>query len=93
MGDHYVETEKWAAGRMDEMLLVDRFKEMGKEGDLVFQTLVFLGNGSHQLSLGTTILRDDKEIPVELKAELKGIQQQLHDYQDKLRRFRKEGAN
>ncbi|MEK5069796.1 hypothetical protein [Sporosarcina sp. FSL K6-1508] len=93
MGNHFEETEKWAAERLDEMLLVDRFKEMGKADDLVFQALVFLGNGSHQLSLGTTVLRGDEEIPAELKGELKDIQQRLHDYQGKLRRFRKGGEN
>lgn len=79
------ETETWGAKRLKEVLLVDRFKEMGKENDPIFQTLVFLGNGTHQLSLGTTILRDYTEFPAELKAELKAIQKQLHDFTAKLR--------
>lgn len=85
MDKRYEENEKWAENRFNELLLVDRFKEMGKENDPIFQTLVFLGKGSEQLSLGTTILSNYKEFPTELKSELKAIQQQLHDFKDKLR--------
>lgn len=81
----YEDTEKWANQRLDELLLVERFKEMGKENDPLFQTLVFLGNGSQQLSLATTILSNYKEFPTEIKVELKSIQQQLQDFQEKLR--------
>lgn len=79
------ETEKWAETRLNQMLLVDRFKEMGKENDPIFQTLVFLGNGSHHLSLASTVLQHYDGLPTELKVELKSIQQQLNDFQEKIR--------
>lgn len=85
MDKHFEDTEKWVEERLNEVLLVDQFKEMGKENDPVYQALVFIGNGSHQLSLGTTILSNYKEFPTELKVRLKDIQQQLQDFQEELR--------
>lgn len=79
------QSEQWATERMDELFKVKKFKEMGKENDFVFQSLVFLGNGSQQLSLATTVLKDDSNVSPELKSELKSLQQQLQDFQEKLR--------
>lgn len=68
-----------------ELFKVDTFEAIGKGDDYKFQALAFAGNGSHQLSLATTILSDLVEVPEELKAELKSIQNQLNDFKDKLR--------
>lgn len=77
--------DEWVDDRLNEMFRVDHFKSIGKGEDYIFQSLVFTGEGSHLLSLATTILGDLEEVPEDLKVELKSIQGQLHEFQDKLR--------
>lgn len=82
--------EDWVRERERELLLADRFAEMGKSEDYVFQALVFAGKSSQQLSLAATVLQVQNEIPEELKSELRGVQQQLHAFTEKLRQVKTE---
>lgn len=77
--------EEFVSNVEDGLFKKDRFKEMGKENDLIFQSLVFLGEGSQKLSLVTTVLGHEENVPEELKDELKAIQQHVHNFKDKLR--------
>lgn len=70
---------------IEEIFLVERFKEMGKENDPIFQTLVFLGKASAQLSYARTVLSDYTVLPDEYQNELSAIQQQVHNLKEKLR--------
>jgi len=77
--------DKWVDERENELFQKDKFKAMGASDDYVFQALVFAGHASQQMSLATTVLSDEHRVPDELKAELKSIQKQLHDFKEKLR--------
>lgn len=70
-----------------EILAKQRFKEMGKENDLPFQALAFLGRGAEQLSLASTVLTDS-EVPNVLKEEIKNIQRQLDHVAVSLRQLK-----
>lgn len=85
--ENYVDesNEDWAERKLDEIFLTEKFIEMGKADDLGFQSLVFLGKASHQLSLATTVLQDASDIPEEIKAELKDIQQRVHAIKTEIR--------
>ena len=86
---NYVLAEAAAEKMLNDVFEVEKFKRLGKENDLVFQALVFLGNSSHYLSLATTVLVRDEEVPVELKGVLKDVQQQVQVFQERLREFSK----
>jgi hypothetical protein len=77
--------DEWIKEAENKMFKVDQFKSIGKEDDFIFQSLVFLGHGSKNLSLSTTLLSEADEVPEELKRELKGIQEQLHEFREKIR--------
>lgn len=77
--------EEWAEKRSREILRAEHFNKIGKGNDYIFQSLVFTGEASQRLSLATTVLSELKEVPDNLKTELKSIQQQVHDFQEKLR--------
>ncbi|MGG3987319.1 hypothetical protein [Bacillus smithii] len=77
--------DKWVDDRTKDLFQTEKFEAIGKGDDYVFQALVFAGNASEQLSLATTVLESLNEVPNKLKTELKSIQQQLHDFKDKLR--------
>jgi hypothetical protein len=68
-----------------ELFRTEKFEAIGKGNDYIFQTLAFIGQGSQQLSLATTILSELNDVPRELKEELKAIQSQLHEFKEKLR--------
>lgn len=77
--------EEWSEKRSREILRSEHFNKIGKGDDYIFQSLVFTGEASQRLSLATTVLSELKEVPDNLKTELKSIQQQVHDFQEKLR--------
>ena len=79
------EFDAWVDEREKELFKVEKFKELGKSDDYVYQALSFLGNGSWQLALASTLLRDEPKVSEELKLELKEIQRKLGDFQEKLR--------
>lgn len=81
------EFENWVTERENELFEKEKFVSMGKGDDYNFQALAFVGKGSQQLSLATTVLRKLDEVPVELKEELKSIQHQLSNFSEKLRKY------
>ncbi|MGE6717867.1 hypothetical protein ACQKGD_10885 [Peribacillus frigoritolerans] len=83
--DNQEDFDKWVTERERVLFEKDKFDAIGKGNDYLFQALAHLGNGSHKLSIATTVMSELDEVPEDLKTELKGIQQQLHDFQDKLR--------
>lgn len=85
--ENYVDesNEDWAERKLDEIFLTEKFIEMGKADDLAFQSLVFLGKASAQLSYATTVLQDAGDIPEITKAELKDIQQRVHAIKTEIR--------
>jgi hypothetical protein len=70
-----------------ELFQTEKFQAIGKGEDYIFQSLAHLGEGSHKLSVATTLLSQLNEVPSELKEELKSIQQMLHDFKEKLRKI------
>lgn len=56
-----------------------------RKNDDVFLALAYMGEASQKLSWATTFLGDVEKVPEELKQELKNIQQQLHDFKEKVR--------
>lgn len=77
--------EDWAERKLDEIFLTEKFIEIGKADDLGFQSLVFLGKASAQLSYATTVLQDAEDIPEITKAELRDIQQRVHAIKTEIR--------
>jgi hypothetical protein len=70
-----------------DIFQTEKFQAIGKGEDYIFQSLAHLGEGSHKLSVATTLLSQLNEVPTELKEELKSIQQTLHDFKEKLRKL------
>lgn len=88
MGDvknEHFDFENWIKERESEMFQMNHFKEMGKEQDFFYQALSFMGEASWKLSIASTVMREEDAIPIDLKKELKKIQTQLSDFQEKLR--------
>ncbi len=77
--------DEWIKEQEKDLFQTEKFKAIGKDDDYVFQSLAFLGNGSKELSIATTILSDLNEVPSDLKDELKNIQEQIHYLMEKLR--------
>jgi hypothetical protein len=79
------EFENFVKEQEKQLFKMERFEAIGKGDDYIFQALAFAGEASGQLSLATTILSDLDHVPNDLKEELKSIQNQLHDFRDRLR--------
>lgn len=47
--------DMWVEERENELFEKEKFKELGKQDDYIFQTLVFMGRASQQMSIGFTI--------------------------------------
>lgn len=77
--------DEWVAEKEKEIFRKEEFKAIGKEDDFIFQSLVFTGEAFHRLAVATTVLDVVEEAPNEIKEELKSLQQQLFDWQEKLR--------
>ncbi|MCA1066166.1 hypothetical protein QTG56_25130 (plasmid) [Rossellomorea sp. AcN35-11] len=77
--------DEWIKTAESKLFKTDHFKALGKEDDFIFQALAFAGKGNNNLSLATTLLSEADEVPEELKSELKSIQEQLHQFREKLR--------
>lgn len=83
--ENEVEFEKWVTSVENRMFKKDRFKEMGKENDFIFQTLVFMGNASQQMSLAYTIASELEDVPKSIKDEMRETSILYHELQDKIR--------
>jgi len=64
------------------------FKQLGKLGDYVFQSLAHMGNASHHLSWGLTVL-EHTDVPKELREEIRQTGISIHNLQEKLRTYKK----
>ncbi|WP_024634269.1 MULTISPECIES: hypothetical protein [Paenibacillus] len=60
------------------------FQQLGKQDDYIFQSLVHLGNASHHVSWGLTVL-EYTDVPVELKEEIRQLQRAVKNVQEQLR--------
>ncbi|MEK4185648.1 hypothetical protein [Paenibacillus sp. FSL L8-0494] len=64
------------------------FKRLGKLDDYVYQSLAHLGNASHHLSWGLTVL-DYTDVPKDLREEIRQAGIVIHKLQEKLREHKK----
>ncbi|MEK3735692.1 hypothetical protein NYE47_00830 [Paenibacillus sp. FSL H7-0941] len=64
------------------------FKQLGKLDDYVYQSLAHMGNASHHLSWGLTVL-DHTDVPTELREEIRQTGIAIHQLQEKLREYKK----
>lgn len=64
------------------------FKQLSKLNDFTFQSLAHMGNASHHMAWANTVLEDVKEVPEELKADMKQINAEIHRIQERLREIR-----
>jgi hypothetical protein len=64
------------------------FKKLGKLDDYVYQSLAHMGNASHHLSWGLTVL-EHTDVPKELKEEIQQAGIVIHRLQEKLRTHKK----
>lgn len=60
------------------------FKKLGKLDDYVYQSLSHLGNASHHISWGLTVL-EHTDVPKDLQEEIRQAGIAIHKLQDKLR--------
>lgn len=67
------------------------FKQLGKLDDYVFQSLAHLGDASHKLSWGLTVL-EHTDVPVELQEEIKQAMQSISKVKEKLRAHQENGV-
>lgn len=84
--------DMWVEERESELFEKERFKELGKEDDYIFQTLVFMGRASQQMSLGFTIADTLDEIPKTIKEEMGDLARRYHGLQEQIRSLSKEGG-
>ncbi|MGG1263760.1 hypothetical protein [Brevibacillus laterosporus] len=61
--------------------------------DLIFSALAYMGNASYQMAWANTCVEDIKEVPEELKNEMKQVNQTIHSLQERLREIRKQGGS
>lgn len=85
MDELYESAEDWGENKLREILRVDHFNKMGMGADYGYQSLVFLGESSHTLSLATTVLGNADNVPEEVKRKLKAIQNQVHEVKELIR--------
>lgn len=64
------------------------FKKIGKLDDYVYQSLAHMGNASHHLSWGLTVL-DHTAVPAELREEIRQAGIVIHKLQEKLREYKR----
>lgn len=81
----FTDFDQWVDTVEERMFMTAKFKELGKENDLIFQALTFTGEASQKLSIATTILARDAYVSDAMKTSLKDLQQQLHDFSELLR--------
>ncbi|WP_182101550.1 hypothetical protein [Niallia taxi] len=79
--------DEWVKEREDELFDKARFKELGKEHDYIFQTLVFMGRASQQMSLGYTIASNLEEAPLAIKNETRDIASRYHELQETIQKL------
>jgi len=64
------------------------FKQLGKLDDYVYQSLAHMGNASHHLSWGLTVL-EHTDVPKDLREEIRQAGIVIHTLQEKLREHKK----
>lgn len=69
----------------------EKFRALGKQDDYIFQTLVFMGRASQQMSLGFTIADSLEEIPKSIREEMRELARRYHELQDQIRSLSKKG--
>ncbi|MEK8132978.1 hypothetical protein WMW72_34375 [Paenibacillus filicis] len=61
------------------------FISIGKENDFIFQALSHMGNASSLMSWANNAVEDEKEVPRQLKEEMKQVNARIHELQECLR--------
>lgn len=84
--------DMWVEERENELFEKEKFKELGKQDDYIFQTLVFMGRASQQMSIGFTIADTLNEIPQSIKEEMRVLARRYHGLQEQIRNLSKEGG-
>ena len=84
--------DMWVEERENELFEKEKFKELGKQDDYIFQTLVFMGRASQQMSIGFTIADTLNEIPQSIKEEMRDLARRYHGLQEQIRNLSKEGG-
>ncbi|MBN8203889.1 hypothetical protein LG291_25080 (plasmid) [Cytobacillus firmus] len=84
--------DMWVEERENELFEKERFKELGKQEDYIFQTLVFMGRAFQQMSIGFTIADTLNEIPQSIKEEMRDLTRRYHGLQEQIRSLSKEGG-
>lgn len=65
--DKYRKVPEWSEIRLDDVFRKEDFKRIGREHDLIFQTLAFMGKASYHMSLANTVVDGEKRVPNELR--------------------------
>ncbi|WP_083390579.1 hypothetical protein [Cytobacillus oceanisediminis] len=84
--------DMWVEERENELFEKEKFEELGKVDDYIFQTLVFMGRASQQMSIGFTIADTLNEIPQSIKEEMRDLARRYHGLQEQIRNLSKEGG-
>lgn len=84
--------DMWVEERENELFEKEKFEELGKVDDNIFQTLVFMGRASQQMSIGFTIADTLNEIPQSIKEEMRDLARRYHGLQEQIRNLSKEGG-
>ncbi|EWG08422.1 hypothetical protein [Cytobacillus firmus] len=78
--------------RENDLFEKEKFRALGKQDDYIFQTLVFMGRASQQMSIGFTIADTLNEIPQSIKEEMRDLARRYHGLQEQIRNLSKEGG-
>lgn len=84
------EFKEWLKEQKRVIFKTEAFKELGREDDYVYQSLAFLGEASYNMSLASTVLRNEPNVPKDLKMKIKNYQQAFWELQDQLREYSKD---
>lgn len=67
----------------------ENIKKLGKQDDFIFQAVAHMGNSSSLMSWANNCVEDVKVVPQDLKVEMKQINMQIHELQDRLREIKR----
>lgn len=64
---------------------IKNIKQLGKENDIVFQALAYMGNASYQVSWANTVLSQGNKVSEEVLEKMKKINREIVEIQEKIR--------
>ncbi len=81
------EFDEWLSGDKDVLSRKSEFESMGLGNHNVFQTLVFMGHATYQMTLAKTVADKVEAIPSEIMIELDELMKRYSELQCAVREY------